>query len=435
MTLTPKQQEFYKALKSLQYDELCYGGGVAGGKSILSLGIAHKMAIDYAGCRPVIFRKNFTTITRNTVPSLREVIKLDSCENRVEIKSHSAVYKNGSEILFAEADETKDPDFNKLKGLNVTCGILEEGNELSFKAYNTIQTRVGRWNVINGEEIPRFTIITCNPADNWVKDMFYDNWANGTLPDNRYFLQSLPKDNPHNTEAYLKSLEILPEAERERYVLGNWEFKQDPNQLISYQWYKNCISANIETEAKEPIILAIDPARYGDDSTLFYYMQGAKELRIEEYNKQDTHETALLAIAKMQELGIDPANVIVDVIGLGAGVVDSMKHKDYEPVSFGGGESAESLPDFFKFQNKRCEAYWLLREDMRKGEIEIGEHVLLKKDLTNISYTSDEKIIKVEAKAEIKKRLGRSPDYGDALSMANWLRHSGGNSSPKLFML
>ena len=435
MALTAKQKEFYNALKSLKYSELCYGGGVAGGKSILSLGLAHKVAIDYPGSRPAVFRKNFTTIRRNTVPSLREVIKLDSCDNEVEIKRDSAVYKNGSEILFAEADETKDPDFNKLKGLNITCAILEEGNELSFSAYNTIKTRVGRWNVLNGEEIPQFIIITCNPADNWVKDLFYDPWANGDLADSRYFLQSLPTDNPYNTKAYLNSLDSLPEAEKQRYVLGNWDFKEDPNQLITYAWFKQCINDQLEIDPKEPIVLAIDPARYGDDSTLFYYMQGARELRVEEYNKQDTHETALLAITKMQELGIEPHNCIVDVVGLGAGVVDAMKHRGYKPVAFGGGEKAESLPDFFKFKNKRVEAYWLLREDMRRGDIEVKDHPLLKKDLTNIRYTSDEKIIKVEAKDELKKRLGRSPDYGDALSMANWLRHRLGNSGPKLFML
>ena len=44
-------------------------------------------------------------------------------------------------------------------------------------------------------------------------------------------------------------------------------------------------------------------------------------------------------------------------------------------------------------------------------------------DLTNVKFSYDSRgRIKLESKDEIKKRLGRSPDRGDALAIANWVR-------------
>ena len=71
------------------------------------------------------------------------------------------------------------PDYDKIKGLELTAAGIDEVNELEQNGYLIISSRVGRENH-HGE--PQFVLATCNPADNWVKDV-YTPWVKGTLPD------------------------------------------------------------------------------------------------------------------------------------------------------------------------------------------------------------------------------------------------------------
>lgn len=435
MALTTKQREFLNALQSRRFRYLLFGGAVSGGKTILTLGILHNLALDYPQSRWAVIRKNYTTIKRNTVPSLRKVAELDNTADLVTIKAESAVYANGSEVIFVDADVSKDPDLNKLKGLEVSGALMEEANECAESVFNILITRIGRWNVFEDYIIPQFILLTCNPANNWVKDKFYTPYAEGIIEPPYYFLQALPTDNQYNTEEYLESLKDLPETEYERYAKGNWDFADDPNQLISFEWYKNCISSDLQCSKNDRIILAIDPAREGDDKSIFCFMAGNKIYEFKEFSKVDTTNLGNLAIAEMQNRGIKPTDVIIDTVGVGGGVYDTMKARGYQPRSFVGGSNAESTPDFFTFANKRAEAFWLLREAIRNGEVEIVQNKKAQNDCLGIRYATDEKKISIEKKDNIKKRLGKSPDYADAMSMAVWLARSSVQALPQFFML
>ena len=94
-----------------------------------------------------------------------------------------------------------------------------------------------------------------------------------------------------------------------------------------------------------------------------------------------------------------------------------------------GNEKSDalSLDGLFTFRNARAEWWWRLREAL---DPESGNHISLpndmkmKQDLTAFTYAIGEgKVIKVESKDEAKRRLGRSPDAGDAVVYANV--HSG----------
>lgn len=434
--LTDKQRLFYEAVLSQKYRYLGIGGAVSGGKSIVCIGIIHNMADQYPNTRYFICRKNYTTLKRTSIPTLRKVFEIDGDYNKAEIKRDSCVYQNGSEIIFLEADEAKDPDYNKLKGGEYTAGVIEEMNEINYAAFNVLITRVGRWNLLrDGTLLPHFILLNCNPAKNWVKEKFYTPYREGTIAPPWFFLPTLPSDNPYNSPAYLESLEDLPDAEKERYVRGNWDYGDDPNILIPYDWYRrNCVDEYTYQKDKRTI-LAVDPARYGDDKTVFCFINDTTAFKYLEFSKHDTYEVAMLAIRSAQEYNILPEDIIIDVVGLGAGVYDAMKAKGYKPTAFGGGESPTSNPDVFKFRNKRAEAYFFLREDFQHDKLSTIPSAKLQKDIANTRYMTEEKVIRVESKEEIKKRLGSSPDYGDALSMANYVRRGNIKKDPVFFMV
>lgn len=132
------------------------------------------MSMQFPRTRYGIFRKNLTVLKRTTYQTFRKVAYEYGLVEGVHYKvNRSEMYwefTNGTQIYFMELDETKDPDFNKAKGLELTAAGIDEVNEIAQAGYDIVSSRVGRENR-NGE--PQFVLATCNPADNWVKDRFY----------------------------------------------------------------------------------------------------------------------------------------------------------------------------------------------------------------------------------------------------------------------
>ena len=108
----------------------------------------------------------------------------------------------------------------------------------------------------------------------------------------------------------------------------------------------------------------------------------------------------------------------VDVGGPGGGVVDRLNELGYEVqgVHFGG-----AADDTQRFRNWRAEAFWSLREAMERSEVSLPDDDQLRADLSALRYlfTQDGRI-QIEGKDECRKRLGRSPDRADAVTLAHW---------------
>jgi hypothetical protein len=163
--------------------------------------------------------------------------------------------------------------------------------------------------------------------------------------------------------------------------------------------------------------MGIDVARYGNDRTIFTYRSGDTYTGREDFVHQDTITTASLAINRMDEQGIGAEHTLIDVIGVGGGVVDHMVSKGYDVVAFNSAESPEKDAGHLLFRNKRAEAYWGLRLGLQNGTIKLVEDKELIKELLNIRYFVKDKTIQIESKEQLKKRLGYSPDIADSLSL------------------
>ena len=180
-------------------------------------------------------------------------------------------------------------------------------------------------------------------------------------------------------------------------------------------------------EADERLVLAVDPARFGPDLTAVAVRRGAVlEDLITFGGRLDLMET----VGKLRELfaqvGVRPTSrarrsvgtglVIVDEVGLGAGVLDRLRELGYRARAFNGGRSPKVRK---RFLNARAEAYWRLRELLEAGEIVLPPDDDLFDELLAIRWRpTPEGKIRIEAKEELKSRLGRSPDRADAVCMA-----------------
>ena len=119
----------------------------------------------------------------------------------------------------------------------------------------------------------------------------------------------------------------------------------------------------------------------------------------------------------------DGASINLDAIGVGSSVQDHIKDSNLEHVPLNGAErSTRATQDgSFGFVTKRSEMYWSVREALDPDygiDIALPPDQGLQADLTAPRYTvrpGDPPKIYVESKEDIIKRLGRSPDKGDAV--------------------
>jgi len=107
-----------------------------------------------------------------------------------------------------------------------------------------------------------------------------------------------------------------------------------------------------------------------------------------------------------------PSEIIIDSIGLGAGVVDRLVELD---LPARGVNVAESSAMGQKFVRLRDELWWSGREFLEKRDCVLPQQDELLDELTTarFTYTSTGKL-KIESKDEMRKRGHKSPDVADA---------------------
>lgn len=418
MKISQKQQELNDAVRSGKYNEIMLAGGAGSAKTIGILNVIDELCTLVSGCRIGVFRLSDRNVEENTIPSYKKMLGFK--DKNIPIINKVARYPNGSEILFRWADISKDKDCDNIKGGEFTWIFFNEANQIDQKYVNIGKTRVGRWNKFQDKDGKEFRIkpvvfMDCNPTNNWVKTDYYDKANAGTLPANVFFQLSLPSDNPFLEPEYWEMLNSLPPAEYNRFVMGNWDYNDDPNQLIKFEWIKN--SEYIPTENSKVDAMGGDIAREGNDRTVFALGGSNAVWKWETFRHQDTMTTAQLFVERMKEYRLNADRCAVDVIGVGGGVVDYIVKSGYNIIGFNSGDSVREQVSFLSFKNKRAKAYWDLRTGLQEGTMSLGINEDLRKELLNIRYTVTDKVIQIESKAEIKRRLGFSPDLADATVM------------------
>lgn len=428
---TPKQWEAIRAIKSGDYRYILTGGAISTAKSYGLALVFLSMAKQFPRSRYGIFRKNTSVIKRTIHITFKKVARdlgmvegKDFTINRADMVWE---FDNGSQIWFMELDETKDPDFNKVKGLELTAAGIDEGNEIVEDAFHIVSSRVGRENR-NGE--PQFVLITCNPSDNWVKDTFYTPWVKDDLKQPWLFIPSLPHDNPHNNAEYLTALNAMPLQFRKRYVEGNWDYVDDSSALFPNRVIDGAMTA---TPGKGERYVAADIAREGADNNVFGLIEGnvLNDLYVPDIEVSEEapilNQTADELIMYAVRCGITKADawrISVDAVGLGAGVVDNCRKKGWFVTSFKSGSASLDLDRDGKprYDMLRSERYFKLSQAMQAGEFKIYSKCPaleeLRKDLLAHTYEVTDKQFVVESKQKLKKRLRRSPDFSDAVAMA-----------------
>lgn len=130
--------------------------------------------------------------------------------------------------------------------------------------------------------------------------------------------------------------------------------------------------------------------------------------------------------ALAREAEMRPHHVGVDVVGVGAGTINELRRLGFHAVALNGGSQPIFRPrEEETFLNLRAQMYWQLRGDLQHGRIALPDDADLLKELVTAKWGTRTGKIFIEAKEDIKKRLGgKSPDKADAVCYWNWVSQS-----------
>jgi hypothetical protein len=165
-------------------------------------------------------------------------------------------------------------------------------------------------------------------------------------------------------------------------------------------------------------LVSCDPARFGDDETVIYVLEGPKIIDRIVYGSKSTMETAGLLVATKNKH--NAKLIVVDGIGVGAGICDRLRELRENLLEINSGGKASNETAEAKYVNRRAEMTWEAGEMFANGEVSLPSNDQdLVNQLSNIKYEiASNGEIKIEAKDNIKERTsGRSPDRADAFIM------------------
>lgn len=405
-----------------------------GGKSRFGCAEMLQDCIDYAGNRVAIIRRHRTVLKRTTLTTFLAICPPGMIVKRNMTDLEFTLW-NGSQILFIPADVSRDPELNDLRSLEVSSWFIDEASEVPEWVFRMLVTRMDQWTLPDGSRPISRGIVASNPEPGWIEERFVRNATKigpgqyRSANENHSYTQFLTRDNPYLSAEYIPELKrILTPLEQQKYLEGKFVHADEPNQLIKYLWIKDCIPT--EAIPKAGIIragkqsLGIDVARFGDDKTVFARSYDDVLAELKEFENQSIYQTSEAAKIEINDHSIDADRVVVDTVGLGAGVYDNLHASGYNVLEFVGGAKPTRKKGHFTFKNLRSQGYWLLRELIRTGEFELMDHTGLTEDLTSLRYTiKGDREIEVESKDQIKKRIGRSPDYSDAVMESKAVEH------------
>lgn len=409
--------------------ELLYGGSAGSAKSFGICALMILKCLQHPNIRIGLARNELTTLKKTTIISFFEVAHDWDISKLFSYNSSSGIIKfiNGSEIVLVELRYLpSDPDYHRLGGQLFTFGVIDEVGEVDQQGFNIFKTRLGRW---KNEEfnVKPICLMTCNPTKNWLYKKFYRPAMGNELKDYQLFIQALPTDNPYLPKSYLDNLATLPHQQRERLLYGNWDYDDSPNALLQHEQIMNIWdNAKIEQSVK---YITADIA-FTSDKMVIIIWDGFTI--IEMYvNPAGNIEEFILDLATKH--GVANYNIAFDSDGVGQFLKGRLKNA--KPIV----NNARAMNDE-NYKNLKTQLYFKLVDKIIDNSVKIltidnQEEII--EELTAIHYNPTDKVGKLELldKGGVKRIIGRSPDFSDAMAYRMIFELKPKPKAPQVFQL
>jgi hypothetical protein len=160
-----------------------------------------------------------------------------------------------------------------------------------------------------------------------------------------------------------------------------------------------------------PVVIGVDPARGGMDSTVIAVRKGRDIVAIKRFRGDDTMTTVGHVIEAIEEYR--PTLTVIDEGGLGYGILDRLTEQKYKVRGVNFGWKAKNP---VMWGNKRAEIWGAMRDWLKSASL--PQDRLLKADLVGpMKKPNSAGTIFLEGKKEMKARGLASPDAADAIAV------------------
>ena len=184
--------------------------------------------------------------------------------------------------------------------------------------------------------------------------------------------------------------------------------------FISRGLVEGAVGRKVDKDVYAPLLMGVDVARHGPDSTIVCFRQGrdASGIMWREINKKDSMEVANEVGRLINEY--HPDGVFVDGIGPGTGVIDRLKELGFKVMEVLGSSGSERPRSH---GNLRMDMWQKMKDWLGTGSLPDDEKLV--DDLTGpkqVFMGQSDKML-IESKKAMKSRGVASPDRADALSL------------------
>ena len=229
--------------------------------------------------------------------------------------------------------------------------------------------------------------------DFWSTKVVDARTVEGT--DKAVYQQIIDEYGPDSAQAHVEVYGQFPSAGDDQFIGANTV--DEAMKRVKYQ------------DLSAPIVIGVDPARFGADATVIAVRQGRDIVKIIRHRGDDTMTVVGYVIDAIEEY--KPTLVVIDEGGLGAGIVDRLKEQRYKIKGVNFGNKSKNP---IMYGNMRAQMWGDMREWLKTASIPNDR--FLKTDLISPMMKPDSRgTIFLESKKEMKARGLASPDAADAI--------------------
>lgn len=336
--------------------------------------------------------------------------------------------KNGSRIIFRGAD---DPE--KIKSIdNASLVWIEEATAVHEEMYHELKGR------LRSTDYKNYLFLSTNPGfkENWVYQHFYDK---GQLEDVTYH-KSTVIDNAFINEDYINTLKSFEFSNPYRYRVGylcEWA-GQSESTIIPLEKFRAC-KGKVLSGYDNILLAGLDVSGVGADDTVMFVDNGR-------YINQEFVLSGRIELSDITDKIIEwvqsnkePMKYLcIDSTGMGQFLVDRLKELQDEDY-YNGTEllyNLEIIPvnfastncfDTKNYLNVASELWFYGAEQVTKGTVAVAdfdEYKKLEEELTSREMLeANNGKLRVQKKADCKKKINRSPDKADAFLLCVYARN------------
>lgn len=331
----------------------------------------------------------------------------EALQTLLEVKAERIELKEMPQENFISARTSRAEQPEALQGIHAENVMLiaDEASGIPEQVFEAAAGSMSGHNAV--------TILLGNPVRS--SGFFYD--THNRLAGEWWTRRVSCVDSPRVSDAYVKEMASRYGEESNAYrirVLGEFP-RSDDDTVIPMELLDLAVQRDVKPTEFQPLVWGLDVARFGSDSSALCKRRGntvTEPIRV--WRNLDLMQLTGAVVAEWEALipSERPSEILVDSIGLGAGVVDRLRELG---LPARGINVSESPALGLTYRNLRAELWhkakaWLEKRDCRLPK---DERLISELATVRYSFTSNGKI-QIESKDEIRKRGLPSPDLADA---------------------